>query len=52
MPLSATLYLPAAYDQERDGPLPTFVWAYPTEFKSAAAAGQRPDSPHQFTPIP
>ncbi len=49
VPLSATLYLPAGYDAERDGPLPTFVWAYPTEYKSAAAAGQRSDSPYQFT---
>jgi len=46
--LSATLYLPAGYDAERDGPLPAFVWAYPREFKSADAAGQRTDSPHQF----
>ena len=52
IPLSAILYLPADYDQERDGPLPAFVWAYPTEFKSAAAAGQRRDSPYQFTRIP
>ncbi|MDH3734850.1 MAG: prolyl oligopeptidase family serine peptidase, partial [Gemmatimonadota bacterium] len=51
VPLSATLYLPADYDQENDGPLPTFVWAYPTEFKSADAAGQRRDSPYQFTRI-
>ena len=51
VPLSATLYLPADYDSDRDGPLPTFVWAYPTEFKSAAAAGQRRDSPYQFTRI-
>ena len=49
VPLSATLYLPAGYDAERDGPLPTLVWAYPTEFKSADAAGQRSDSPYQFT---
>ena len=49
VPLSATLYLPPGYDAERDGPLPTLVWAYPTEFKSAAAAGQRSDSPYQFT---
>ncbi|MEM0964006.1 MAG: prolyl oligopeptidase family serine peptidase, partial [Bacteroidota bacterium] len=49
VPLTATLYLPPGYDAERDGPLPTFVWAYPTEFKSAAAAGQRSDSPYQFT---
>ncbi|MFV1987432.1 MAG: prolyl oligopeptidase family serine peptidase [Gemmatimonadota bacterium] len=51
VPLSATLYLPADYDKDRDGPLPTFVWAYPTEFKSADAAGQRRDSPYQFTRI-
>ena len=51
VPLSATLYLPAGYDKERDGPLPTFIWAYPTEFKSAAAAGQRRGSPFQFTRI-
>jgi dipeptidyl aminopeptidase/acylaminoacyl peptidase len=48
VPLSATLYLPPGYDVG-DGPLPTFVWAYPTEFKSADAAGQRSDSPYQFT---
>ena len=47
--LTATLYLPPGYDAARDGPLPTFVWAYPVEFKSADAAGQRTDSPHQFT---
>ena len=41
VPLSATLYLPPGYDAQRDGPLPTLVWAYPAEFKSASAAGQR-----------
>jgi dipeptidyl aminopeptidase/acylaminoacyl peptidase len=46
--LSATLYLPAGYDQTRDGPLPALVWAYPREFKSSLAAGQRSDSPYQF----
>lgn len=46
--LTATLYLPPGYDAERDGPLPTFVWAYPVEFKSADAASQRTDSPHRF----
>ena len=49
VPLTATLYLPPGYDAERDGPLPTLVWAYPREFKSADAAGQRTDSPYQFT---
>ncbi len=49
--LSATLYLPPGYDAAADGPLPAFVWAYPREFKSAAAAGQRRDSPYQFTRV-
>ncbi|NNF39591.1 MAG: S9 family peptidase, partial [Gemmatimonadetes bacterium] len=51
IPLSANLYLPPDYDAERDGPLPALVWAYPTEFKSADAAGQRTDSPHQFKSV-
>jgi dipeptidyl aminopeptidase/acylaminoacyl peptidase len=46
--LSATLYLPPGYDAERDGALPTFLWAYPREFKSADAAGQITDSPYTF----
>ncbi len=46
--LSATLLLPAGYDAERDGPLPTVVWAYPREFLSADAAGQITDSPYRF----
>ena len=48
VPLSATLYLPAGYDKGRDGPLPTLLWAYPQEFKSADAAGQITDSPYRF----
>ncbi len=51
IPLSATLYLPPDYDAERDGPLPGLVWAYPSEFKSADAAGQRRDSPYQFMSV-
>lgn len=51
VPLTATLYLPAGYDAGRDGPLPAFVWAYPQEFKSADAAGQRDDSPYRFTRV-
>ena len=46
--LSATLLLPAGYAAERDGPLPTVVWAYPREFLSADAAGQLADSPYRF----
>lgn len=49
--LSAKLYLPPGYDKEKDGPLPTLVWAYPREFKSADAAGQVSDSPYEFARI-
>lgn len=49
--LSATLYLPAGYDAERDGALPALVWAYPREFKSADAAGQVTGSPYRFTHV-
>jgi dipeptidyl aminopeptidase/acylaminoacyl peptidase len=47
--LSATVYLPAGYDAKRDGPLPFFLWAYPLEYGSAAAASQVIGSPHRFT---
>lgn len=49
--LTATLYLPAGYDAGRDGPLPTFLWAYPREFKSADAASQITDSPYRFNQV-
>lgn len=45
--LTANLYLPAGYKKE-DGPLPTFLWAYPREFKSSANAGQVKGSPYTF----
>ncbi len=48
--LSATLYLPAGYKKEQ-GPLPTFLWAYPAEFKDKEAAGQVSGSPYQFNRI-
>jgi dipeptidyl aminopeptidase/acylaminoacyl peptidase len=47
--LSGTLYLPPGYDAGRDGPLPMLMWAYPREFKSAAAASQVAGSPYRFT---
>lgn len=47
--LSGTLYLPPGYDARRDGPLPLLMWAYPTEFRDAAAAAQITDSPNRFT---
>lgn len=47
--LSATVYLLAGYDARRDGPLPFFLWAYPLEYGSAAAASQVIGSPYRFT---
>jgi dipeptidyl aminopeptidase/acylaminoacyl peptidase len=55
--LSANLYLPPGYKKE-DGPLPTLIEAYPTEFKTKASAGQITGSPYEFvflywgSPIP
>lgn len=51
VPLTGTLYLPAGYDPEVDGPLPALLWAYPNEFKSRQDAGQVTDSPHRFTRV-
>lgn len=48
--LTADLYLPPGYKKE-DGPLPTFLWAYPAEFKSKDNAGQVKGSPYTFTRI-
>jgi dipeptidyl aminopeptidase/acylaminoacyl peptidase len=48
--MTAILYLPAGYKPE-DGPLPTLIWAYPHEFKSADAAGQVTDSPYRFIKV-
>jgi dipeptidyl aminopeptidase/acylaminoacyl peptidase len=45
--LSANLYLPPGY-KTQDGPLPTLMEAYPTEYKTRAAAGQITGSPYQF----
>jgi dipeptidyl aminopeptidase/acylaminoacyl peptidase len=47
--LSATLFTPAGYDPQRDGPLPAVLWAYPREFRDAAAASQVSDSPNRFS---
>lgn len=46
--LSGTLYLPAGYDKDRDGPLPMLMWAYPAEFTDAAVAGQVVDTANRF----
>lgn len=45
--LSANLYLPPGY-KPSDGPLPTLLEAYPTEYKTRAAAGQMRGSPNEF----
>jgi dipeptidyl aminopeptidase/acylaminoacyl peptidase len=49
LPLSGTLYLPAGYDPKRDGPLPTLLWAYPTEYTDPRVAGQTVDQGNHFT---
>jgi len=49
--LTGTLYLPKGYDPEKDGPLPTILWAYPEEYKSADAAGQVQGSPYRFVRV-
>jgi len=45
--LSANLYLPPSY-KSGDGPLPTLMEAYPTEYKTKTAAGQMRGSPYGF----
>jgi dipeptidyl aminopeptidase/acylaminoacyl peptidase len=45
--LTGTLYLPPGWEPA-DGLLPAVLWAYPTEYKSADAAGQVTDSPYRF----
>ena len=49
--LTATLMLPPDYDARRDGPLPTLMWAYPQEFKTASAASQTRGSPYKFNAV-
>jgi dipeptidyl aminopeptidase/acylaminoacyl peptidase len=49
--MTAKLYVPPGYDPKRDGPLPTLLWAYPREFKSAMAASQVQGSPYKFNAI-
>jgi Dipeptidyl aminopeptidases/acylaminoacyl-peptidases len=48
--LTGTLYLPAGWTPG-DGPLPTLLWAYPREFKSADAAAQVRSSPYRFVRV-
>jgi dipeptidyl aminopeptidase/acylaminoacyl peptidase len=46
VPLSGTLYLPSGYTPGTR--LPVVMWAYPTEFASATAAGQVTAAPNRF----
>ncbi len=47
--LSATLYLPVGYDKTKKEKLPMIMWAYPTEFKDKASAGQVTSNANEFT---
>jgi dipeptidyl aminopeptidase/acylaminoacyl peptidase len=47
VPLSATLFLPADYEEGQR--LPLIVWAYPREFNDPQTAGQISGSPYRFT---
>lgn len=49
--LTAVLYTPAGYNKDQDGPLPVLMWAYPTEYKSAANAAQVRGTPYSFTRV-
>jgi dipeptidyl aminopeptidase/acylaminoacyl peptidase len=49
--LSFTLYLPAGYNKEKEGTLPTLLWAYPREFNDPSSAGQVSGSPYTFTRV-
>ena len=49
--LTATVYLPAGYDKEKDGPLPVLMWAYPREYRSMQDASQVRGSEHTFSVI-
>lgn len=49
VPLSATLYLPADY--EEGDTLPLLIWAYPLEYNNAATAGQVRGSQYRFSRV-
>lgn len=48
--LQGDLYLPEGYEPG-DEQLPVLMWAYPSEYKSADAAGQVEGSPYEFIRI-
>lgn len=47
--LSGTLYLPLGYDRLKKEKMPMILWAYPTEYKDRASAGQNTQNPNSFT---
>jgi len=47
--LSGTLYLPPGYDRDKKEKLPMLLWAYPTEYKDKASAGQTTANANSFT---
>lgn len=47
--LTGILYTPSGYNAKNDQRLPVLMWAYPREYKSAKAASQVSNSPHEFT---
>lgn len=49
--LTATVYLPAGYDKEKDGRLPVLMWAYPREYRNAKDAAQVRGSQYNFSII-
>lgn len=49
--LTAKLYTPPRFQLGKDKPLPLLMWVYPTEFKSADAAGQVRASPNRFVAV-
>lgn len=46
--LTATVYLPAGYDKDRDGRLPVYMVGYPREYRSKADAAQVRGSQYTF----
>lgn len=46
--LSGELHTPEGFMPWEDAPLPTLMWAYPTEYKDADSASQVLSSPYQF----
>lgn len=46
--LSGTLYLPVGYDRQKKAKMPMILWAYPSEYKDKATAGQITSNPNEF----